>query len=112
MSTEGGRTKRYRTAIALSVIVAVGLYFRLWHINSLFAVFHDYDPGAYALGARFISEGLMPYRDFILVHPPLYDLVLALIDRVFGYSYFHGAYLSVGLSVACIVLVYVIGRRL
>jgi len=101
-----------RNKVALSAVLALGLYLRLWRIHDLFAVFHDYDPGAYSLGARFILDGYMPYRDFVLVHPPLYDLVLAGIYRVLGYDFFYGRYLSIALSAACIVLLYVLGRKL
>jgi len=98
--------------ITLGIVLAAGLSLRLWRIHSLFATFHDYDPGAYVLGARFISQGLVPYRDFVLVHPPLYDFVLAGIYRLFGYDFFYGRYLSVALSAVCILLVFFLGRRL
>jgi len=103
---------RDRRILALLGILALAAYLRLWNIEHLFNILHDYDEGAYSLGARFISQGYLPYRDFLLVHPPLYDLVLAGVYKVFGYSFFYGRYLSVALSLAAIVLLYLIGKRM
>ncbi len=103
---------RSRRTLALLAIIALAAYLRLWNIEHLFNILHDYDEGAYSIGARFISQGYLPYRDFLLVHPPLFDLVLAAVYRVFGYSFFYGRYLSVALSLASIVLLYLIGKRM
>lgn len=106
------RIGRDRRVWVLLGIVALGAYLRLWQAQHLFNSIHDYDEGVYSLGARFISQGYLPYRDFMLVHPPLYDLLLASIYRVFGYSFFSGRYLSVALSIGGIVLIYLVGKRL
>jgi len=55
-----------------------------------FNIIHDYDEGAYSLGARFMAEGYHPYTDFTLVHPPLYNLVLSGIYSIFGYDFMYG----------------------
>ena len=98
--------------LVLLGIIALAVYLRLWNIDHLFNVLHDYDEGAYTLGARFITEGYLPYQDFILVHPPLYDLVLAAFYKIFGYSFLSGRYLAVALSLACIVIIYLAGKKL
>jgi len=103
---------RLASLLTLLGIIALGAYLRLWDINHLFNVVHDYDEGAWSLAARFISQGYMPYQDFMLVHPPLYNLVLAAAYKVFGYSFFYGRYLSVALSLACIILIYFIGKKM
>ena len=95
-----------RKILTLLGIVGLGAYLRLWQIQHLFNVVHDYDEGAHSLGAYFISQGYLPYQDFTLVHPPLYDLVLAGVYKVFGYAFLDGRYLSVALSLACIILIY------
>jgi 4-amino-4-deoxy-L-arabinose transferase-like glycosyltransferase len=106
------KISRDRKVLVLLGILALGAYLRLWKIQHLFNVLHDYDEGAYSLGARFISQGLLPYQDFTLVHPPLYDLVLASVYKIFGYSFFDGRYLSIALSLACIVLIYLVGKKM
>jgi len=96
----------------LFLIIGVAAYFRLWHIQSLSNIMGDYDQGVYALFARFISQGQLPYRDFVLVAPPFYYLVLSSIYRIFGYSFYFGQYLSVCLSLASIVFIYLIGVKI
>ena len=106
------RVLKDRQVLALLGTLALGAYLRLWNIHHLFNAIHDFDEGAYSLGGRFISQGYLPYQDFLLAHPPLYDLVLASVYKIFGYSFFYGRYLSVALSVACIILIYFIGKRM
>jgi len=93
-------------------LAALGACLRLWGIDTLFNAIHDSDPGVHALAGRFIMEGYVPYRDFVQVHPPLYDFVLAAVYKVFGYEFLYGRYLSVCLSLVSLVLVYLLGRRL
>jgi 4-amino-4-deoxy-L-arabinose transferase-like glycosyltransferase len=106
------RTFKDRKVQILLLILAVGAYLRLWHIQHLFKWIYDYDEGAYSVGGRLISQGHLPYQDFPLVHPPLYDLLLAGIYKVFGYNFFYGRYLSVALFLVCVVLAYLIVKRL
>jgi 4-amino-4-deoxy-L-arabinose transferase-like glycosyltransferase len=106
------RSLKDRNIQILLLILAVGAYLRLWHIHHLFKWIYDYDEGAYSIGGRLISQGYLPYQDFSLVHPPLYDLLLAGIYKVFGYNFFYGRYLSVVLFLVCVVLAYLIAKRL
>ena len=91
---------------------AAAAYFRLWNIEHTFNIIHDYDEGVYALGSRAILDGFLPYRDFILIHPPLYNLMLAGGYGLFGYDFMLGRYLSVVLSLGGVALVYALARRL
>ena len=72
----------------------------------------DYDQGAYSLYARLIAQGSLPYRDFTFVSPPFYVLILSTIYRIFGYNFYYGQYLSVFLSLASIVLIYLAGLKI
>ena len=96
----------------LLLILGGGAFLKLWNIHHLFKWIADYDEGAYSLGGRLISQGYLPYQDFTLVHPPLYDLLLAGVYKVFGYNFFYGRYLSVALFLICVVLAYLIVKRL
>jgi alpha-1,2-mannosyltransferase len=54
--------------------------------HSLFGV-HDYDDGVYFGAALRLTEGLLPYRRFVLLHPPGITLLLAplaLLGRAVG----------------------------
>jgi uncharacterized membrane protein len=93
-------------------IIEAGAFFRLWNLSHLFNAIFDSDQGVYSLAARFISQGYLPYRDFTLAHPPLHTLMLSGIYEVFGYNFIYGQYLSVMLSLASIILIYTIGKKL
>ncbi len=95
---------------AFIAVVAAAL--RLWRIRFLFNAIHDYDPGAHALVGRFLAEGHSLYSEVVSVHPPLYDLTLGSIFRVFGYDYMVLPYLSVGLSLISLALVFLVARRM
>jgi uncharacterized membrane protein len=107
-----GHSIRDKNNLALVGILISGALLRTVNLTHLFNVMHDYDEGAYALGGRLISQGQLPYSDYLLVHPPLYNLVLSWIYDIFGYDFFYGRYLSVVLSLICIWLIYRIGKKL
>ena len=98
--------------LILLAIIGFDVYIRLWDIGHLFKWIEDYDEGAYSLGGNFIAQGFLPYKDFILVHPPLYDLSLAAIYNIFGYNFYYGRIFSAILSVVCVILAYLIMKRL
>lgn len=73
------------TAVPALVALAVCLYQLSWR-NVLFGV-HEYDDGVYLGAALRLVAGVVPYRDFVIVHPPGIVLLmtpLALIGRLFG----------------------------
>ena len=105
------KTLRSKEFWVLIIILGIGAYLRLWHIGSQFNAMEEYDEATLTLQARSIASGLLPYRDFLTVHPPLYYQVLAGIYKVFGYSLFYARYFSVLLSLASIVLIYRAGKK-
>lgn len=42
--------------------------------------------GWYSVYARYINNGLVPYKDFELLFMPVYTYIIALVTRVFGYD--------------------------
>ncbi len=101
-----------KTHIVLAFILATGAYLRIWNIGHLFNVVHDYDEGVYSLAARFMLQGFQPYKDFTLVHPPLFELALTGVYRIFGYNFMYGKYFSVSIALLSILLIYLIGKKL
>jgi 4-amino-4-deoxy-L-arabinose transferase-like glycosyltransferase len=93
-------------------IIGFDLLIRIWDVTHLYKWIYDYDEGAYSLGGRFIAQGYLPYQDFTLVHPPLHDLTLAGIYKILGYNFIYGRYFSVIISVICIILAYLIVKKL
>jgi hypothetical protein len=97
---------------ALLFILGIAAYFRLWHIDSLFNAFDDYDQGVLSLQARNIADGYLPYKEFILVHPPLYYLLLSAVYKTFGFSLLNSQLLSVFFSLVSVVIIFFIGKKL
>ena len=73
----------------LTAIVLLGLLVRTapwWAPHNLFGVM-EYDDGVYYGAAKLLLHGLVPYRDFTIVHPPVLSLVLlpfAAVGELFG----------------------------
>ena len=82
-----GKASTVGRVFLLCAVFAAAAYFRLWNIEHTFNIIHDFDEGVYALGSRAILDGHLPYRDFILIHPPLYNLVLAGGYRPVSYTH-------------------------
>ncbi|AJC72814.1 hypothetical protein X802_08800 [Thermococcus guaymasensis DSM 11113] len=74
--------------------------------------YFDYDEGTYLMIARFINQGILPYRDVFAVHPPLYYYLLALWLRLFGDSYIVGRSFSIVLGLIAAVFAYFTGKEL
>lgn len=65
---------------ALAVTVAA-LYAFILHDRTL-----PFAEGWYTYFAKCIQNGLLPYRDFEYLYPPVYIYTVALITRIFGYD--------------------------
>lgn len=63
----------------LLLLVMLGYLFKLKSV-----VFSDMDEGTYLYAGKLVSEGMVPYRDFFLAHPPLIVLLAGGWIRVFG----------------------------
>lgn len=74
--------KRYANLIALAILI-LGLAYYLYHIDRWLA--YD-DEGGYLYAAWRISEGEMPYRDFLTPQLPLFLYPGALLLKVSGNS--------------------------
>ncbi|MDQ1483510.1 MAG: hypothetical protein QOF35_1586, partial [Actinomycetota bacterium] len=76
-----GQSARGPSALTwLTVAIAILAFgWRLWSVlrgGGLNAI-QGYDDGVYYTGADALVSGRMPYRDFVLLHPPGILLVLA-----------------------------------
>ena len=78
-----------RVQLALLLIVLVGLALRIapWLHARVFLGVQEYDDGVYYGAAAALLHGLLPYRDFTIVHPPGSALLLlpfAAVGAAFG----------------------------
>jgi 4-amino-4-deoxy-L-arabinose transferase-like glycosyltransferase len=99
---------RWRGALALALLVAVGLAIRLWLLPRMWV---NPDEGAHLMDGRLVLDGLVPGADYS-ARQPLYVYALALWLRLFGDSLFAARALMVALDAGVGVLTYLIGRRL
>jgi hypothetical protein len=68
---DSGRNRRWLWALA---VMAVGAWvlraLPFFHRHGAFGYPVDYDEGVYFTASALLFQGLLPYRDFIFVHPP------------------------------------------
>ena len=60
----------FRLPLLLIVLVGVALRIAPWLRPNVFLGVQEYDDGVYYGAARALLHGLLPYRDFTIVHPP------------------------------------------
>ncbi len=68
--------------LAFFILAAIFLSIQATHFSYSIS-----DENTYIYMAKAVSEGQMPYRDFFLAHPPLHIFLLALIYKIFGFSF-------------------------
>lgn len=62
--------------LAPILLVAAGLRVAPWFKPHVFTGVMEYDDGVYYAASRALLHGLIPYRDFTIVHPPLTTVLL------------------------------------
>src|SRR3954463_9184722 len=76
MAIEDSRRARDAVALSIVVLVAIGLRVYPWTTAHSFLGVLEYDDGVYYAAAKALAHGLVPYRDFTIVHPPLTTVLL------------------------------------
>lgn len=81
MSTAAERSTGHRlgSAVVFAAVAVIGFSLRLWPVVAGGGLLGrgNYDDGVYYAAAAGFAHGLMPYRDFLLLHPPGIVLFLA-----------------------------------
>src|SRR5690348_14341143 len=78
MGSDGGRVRLPRSWwLVPIVVVAAALRAAVWFKPHVFTGVMEYDDGVYYAASRALLHGLVPYRDFTIVHPPLTTLLLS-----------------------------------
>ena len=98
--------ERYSNLIAIAILV-LGLAFYLCCIDQWFM--HD-DEGGYCYAAWRISEGEVPYRDFLTPQLPLFLYWGGVVVRLFGPSMVALRYVTVGATLFAAFFVYLAVR--
>ncbi len=109
--TTTGRWSIVAERLFLLVVVATGAFLRLWQINYLG---YNSDEAVYAgQGAAIAAAPIL--KDIFPVfraHPLLFQFLVAIQYRLFGVDDLSGRLLSVGLGLATIYIVYLLGKLL
>jgi 4-amino-4-deoxy-L-arabinose transferase-like glycosyltransferase len=98
--------ERYSNLIAIAILV-LGLAFYLYRIDQWFM--HD-DEGGYCYAAWRISEGEVPYRDFLTPQLPLFLYWGGVVVRLFGPSMVALRYVTVAATLLAAFFVYLTFR--
>jgi hypothetical protein len=93
--------------LGLLLMIACGLSYRLDAV-----VIADMDEGTYLYGGKLLAGGLLPYRDFLLAHPPLAVLLLGGWERMFGTDIMLARAANMAVVLASTVPLYVLTRTL
>lgn len=76
-----GPWERIDTWLVLGVALVVFAAFH-FHLATVFV--SDMDEGTYVYAGQLIARGMVPYRDFLLAHPPMVALLAAVSAKLFG----------------------------
>jgi len=80
-------TRHFRFLSALVLVVAAGWLLRIWPALSFgdwWRVPAGYDDAVYFAGSALLWSGELPYRDFVLVHPPGFLVLLGPVSGLAG----------------------------
>jgi len=69
--------------IPLSIFV-LNLIVQNWNLGKL--ILPGSDEGVYLYSAKLLDQGLIPYKDFFLSHPPFLFFIAQILLRVFNYN--------------------------
>jgi hypothetical protein len=102
--------QRWREVAVVAGALLVTFVVFLYRLSSV--VISDMDEGTYLYAGKLLSQGLIPYRDFLLAHPPLVVLLAAGWESIAGSSIMAArlAYLAVVLIAT--VPLYLVAKRL
>ncbi len=103
-------TKQYNTVILLTIIVLMGTYLRLIGLVDQSYWLDELYSADFSNPSRSFSSMLLVTLDD--VHPPLYQSLLWLLYKAFGYSELVGKAFSVTTGILSIIAIYYLGKEL
>ena len=107
-------TTRLKQILPISIITIFSLIIRLWHLNSPKGYIFDevyYAKNANSLIQHGVELNEQGGADFI-VHPPFGKWLIGIGIRIFGNNEFGWRIIPALVGTACVILIYLIARRL
>lgn len=102
--------KQYNTVLLLTIIVLIGTYLRLIGlVDQSYWLDELYSADFSNPSRSFMSMLLITLND---VHPPLYQSLLWVLYKIFGYNEYVGKGLSATVGVLSIISIYYLGKEL
>jgi len=92
------------------ILIAIILAFVL--VQSIFIHPSFSDETFYFNTGRYISNGVVPYKDFFFAHPPLQPYMLAVVFKIFGPSFWVAKVISLLSASLCVLLTYLMSKEL
>jgi hypothetical protein len=100
---------RSEPGVLIGLLLAIFAAF-VYRLDSV--IVSDMDEGTYLYAGKLLSHGLLPYRDFLLTHPPIVALLAAAWLGAFGEAVMPARLAYLTLILGSAVPLYVIARRL
>jgi 4-amino-4-deoxy-L-arabinose transferase-like glycosyltransferase len=92
----------------LAVLATVALTYTV-RLGSV--IVSDMDEGTYLYAGRLLTQGLVPYRDFLLAHPPLVSVLAAIWQSAAGPDIMSARFAYMALVLASAVPLYLLTRE-
>lgn len=90
------------------VVIALCVACNAYTYNKIFPL----TGGFYSVAAKSMSEGLLPYKDFQLLFPPVYTYLIYGVTQLFGYNFIVLRLFGMGLFALGGLLLFVLLRKL
>ena len=99
---------QYPTRVYVIVLIGICIICSLFTYNKIFPI----TGGFYSVAAKSMENGMLPYKDFQLLFPPVYIYIIRLLCEIFGYSFI--VIRIFGIIVFCLeaILLFYIFKRL
>ncbi len=95
----------------LCVLSFVAVYFHFYNLEGYMSLFEP-DEGYYATAAKLVYEGMVPYKDFVFTHTPLYLYLLSKAYLIFGVSIITARMVTATIAIFTVLVLYAFVRRL
>lgn len=96
---------------AIAAIVLLAFFLRVWNLTGYLGLSNAFVEGQLVYSAGEILAGLVPYRDFIYTHTPLYSYLIAGTFKIFGSGILQARALNAALSTATIIPLYLVAKK-
>ncbi|MGQ9817294.1 MAG: ArnT family glycosyltransferase [bacterium] len=92
------------------LIVLISIFLNVVNLKSLSLI--DWDEGGFALQAKWLASRGLEGKPFNFQTPPLYQFIIAVFFRIFGYNDWILPFISILCSAATLYIIFLLGKEL